>query len=87
VDISVYDVPNVYGQYKNYRNPVYLKGALFLEDLRSLIGDQAFFAALQDYVNRYAYKQADTSGFFAIVRLHTAQDIGPLLRKYFSKYR
>lgn len=85
VDLSIYDVPGVVGQYRAYRDPVYLKGALFLEELRTLIGDAAFFDALRSYASRYAYRQAEAADFFAIVRQHTTQDLGPLLGKYFLK--
>ena len=85
VDISVYDTPNVAGQYHLYRDPVYLKGALFLEELRGLVGDEAFFATLRAYVARYAYRQANAAGFFELLRQHTTQDLEPVLSKYFSK--
>jgi hypothetical protein len=85
VDISVYNTPGVAGQYHLYRDPVYLRGALFLEELRGLVGDEAFFATLRAYVDRYAYRQADTAGFFEILRQHTTQDLASVLSKYFSK--
>ncbi len=85
VDISIYDTPGVAGQYHLYRDPVYLKGALFLEELRGYVGDEAFFATLRDYVGRYAYRQADAAGFFELLRQHTTQDLEPVLAKYISK--
>ena len=85
VDISIYDAPGIAGQYHLYRDPVYLKGALFLEELRGLIGDEAFFATLRDYVGRYAYRQADAAGFFDLLRQHTTLDLQPVLAKYISK--
>jgi aminopeptidase N len=85
VDISIYDTPNATGQYHLYRDPVYLKGALFMEELRGLIGDEAFFATLRAYVGRFAYRQADAAGFFELIRRHTTQDLEPVLSKYFSK--
>ena len=45
VDSPIYD-----GQgFRPYTNAVYFRGAHFLEDLRARIGDDAFFAFLQDY--------------------------------------
>jgi Peptidase family M1 domain len=85
VDISVYDTPAVAGQYHLYRDPVYLRGALFLEQLRSLVGDEAFFAALQAYVEQYAYHQADAAGFLATLRQHTSTDLKPILMQFLSK--
>ncbi len=85
VDTNIYDAPSVAGQYKKYRDPVYLRGSQFLEELRGVMGDEAFFASLRDYVERYAYGRADAAGFFAIFKQHTRQDLGPLISKYFAK--
>ena len=46
--------PRIYG------GVVYRKGALFFEALRQQIGDQAFFAALQQYYQDYKYGVAST---------------------------
>jgi hypothetical protein len=85
VDISIYDTPGVAGQYHLYRDPVYLRGAMFLDELRALVGDEAFFTTLREYVGRYAYRQAATAGFFELLRQNIDQDLTPLLSKYFSK--
>jgi len=85
VDISVYDTPNVAGQYHLYRDPVYLRGAQFLEELRGLVGDEAFFASLRDYVARYTYRQANAAGFFELLRQHSAKNLSPVISKYFNK--
>lgn len=87
VDVNIYEVPGVAGAYSAYREPVYLRGALFLEDLRTLIGDQAFFGALRAYVQSFAYQRADAAAFLSIVRQHTSQDLAPLLSKYFAKLK
>jgi hypothetical protein len=84
VDVNIYEVPGVAGAYSAYREPVYLRGALFLEDLRTLMGDQAFFGALRAYVQSYAYRQADAAGFLAILQQHTTSDLMPVLSKYLS---
>jgi hypothetical protein len=52
VNGSIYD----YGGFRPYRDAVYLRGAQFLEELRALIGDEAFFAFLLDYAARYDSK-------------------------------
>jgi hypothetical protein len=46
------------GHERGYGVTVYTKGALFFAALRKEIGDQAFFAALQDYYQRYQYQVA-----------------------------
>jgi len=70
--------------YRAYRDAIYLNGALFLEDLRNLIGDDAFMASLKDYANQYAHKIATTADFFEVVSEHSSVDITPLRQKYFS---
>lgn len=85
IDLSIYDVPDVYGQYRTYRDAVYLNGAKFVEDLRMLVGDEAFFAILRSYVQQHALGLGSARSFFALVRQHSAADLGPLMEKYFAK--
>jgi hypothetical protein len=85
IDIRIYDAPEAVGQYRAYRDAVYLNGALFLGDLRSLIGDEAFFTSLQTYLNQNAYKQTNAESFFEIVSNNTKEDLNPLLNEYFSR--
>jgi hypothetical protein len=46
VDSTIYDLP----EFRPYVNAVYLRGALFLSELRAAMGDEAFFAFLRRYV-------------------------------------
>lgn len=85
IDISVYDVPQEFGFYRRYRDPVYLRGVIFLEELRTVIGDSAFFAAFRQYVEQYAYRQSSSAGFLEAIRQNTTADLQPLLEKYFLK--
>jgi aminopeptidase N len=55
-----------------------------MEELRQLVGEEAFFAFLADYRQRYMYKLASGAGFFETLRAHTAVDLGPLVEKYFK---
>ena len=87
VDISVYDVPQEFGYYRKYRDPVYLRGALFLDELRQLLGDSTFFASLRQYVARYTYQQASAGGFVDILRQNTPADLSPILTKYFKNLK
>lgn len=66
VNASVYD----HSAFRPYVNAVYLRGALFLRDLRAAMGDTAFF----DFVRRY---RAAQSG-----RVATARDFWSLLQEY-----
>lgn len=80
VDNSIYDSAT----FRAYVNSVYLNGAVFLEALRSRIGDEAFFRGLKDYAAAYAHGQATTSGFFAVMRQETSTDFSDLIQTYFS---
>ena len=80
VNESIYD----YGGFIPYRNAVYLQGATFLDKLRKQIGDDAFFAFLQDYVKSERYKIATAADFFTVLARHTNQDISPLKESYFK---
>ncbi len=79
-DIPIYD-----GQgFRTYTNASYFRGAHFLEDLRTRIGDEAFFAFLQDYLAQGRGKIVTSDDFFRILRTHTSTDFSDLIRQYFQ---
>jgi hypothetical protein len=80
VDIPIYSG----GGFRPYTNAVYFRGAHFLEDLRTRIGDQAFFAFLQDYLKQENGKISTSTDFFRILRLHTQVDFSDLIKQYFQ---
>ncbi|MBI3737519.1 MAG: M1 family metallopeptidase [Chloroflexi bacterium] len=80
VDIPVYDG----GGFRTYTNAVYFRGAHFLDDLRARIGDEAFFAFLQDYLAQENGKIATSTDFFRVLRTHTQVDFSDLIREYFQ---
>lgn len=80
VDIPIYDG----GGQRPYWDKVYLTGARFLEELRTRIGDETFFAFLKDFYVQYEGKRATTADFFRVLREHTATDISDLMVKYFK---
>ncbi len=67
-----------------YWNKTYLNGAHFLQDLRSRIGDETFFAFIQDYLAQMQGRISTTDDFFRILRLHTDADISDLITQYFQ---
>lgn len=79
MDISIYEG----GGFQPYTNATYFRGAHFLEDLRTRIGDEAFFAFLRDYRLQYDGRIASSSDFFAVLRQHTDADFSDLLQAYF----
>jgi aminopeptidase N len=58
--VGEYASPGEYGLF------VYLKGALFMERLRARMGEQQFYAFLQNYYQTYRYDFADSSDFLAV---------------------
>ena len=81
VNGTIYDFTG----FRPYRDAVYLHGALFLEDLRNLVGDEAFFAFLSDYTARFTLAQAQATDFFTVLNEHSSVDISLLKSQYFSK--
>jgi len=67
-----------------YRNAVYLRGALFLEDLRVRMGDEAFLAFLREYATRYDGKQATAADFFGLLAIYSPTDISDVVATYFE---
>ena len=81
VDGSIYNPDG----YRAYRDAIYLNGARFLEDLRNLIGDEAFMASLRDYAHQYTHRIATTADFFRVVAEHSSADLTSLKKQYFSQ--
>ncbi len=80
VDIPIY----AGGGFRTYTNAVYFRGAHFLDDLRTRMGDEAFFAFLQDYLAQENGRIASAADFFRILGQHTTSDISDLIRQYFQ---
>jgi hypothetical protein len=81
VDGSIYNPQG----YRAYRDAIYLNGAIFLDDLRLLIGDTAFFDFLKSYVALYAKQITSTDQFFTLLSEFSQADLQPLLDEYFEK--
>lgn len=80
VDTDIYSA----GGFIPYTNGVYMRGAHFLDDLRTRIGDAAYFAFLQDYLHQENGKIATISDFFRILAAHTTVDYSDIVRQYFQ---
>ncbi|MBK8782461.1 MAG: M1 family metallopeptidase [Anaerolineales bacterium] len=79
IDIPVYDGQND----ENYKHIVYFNGAHFIKDLRSRIGDEAFFAFIQEYARQNKGGIAAREDFFRILDKHTDMDYSDIVREYF----
>ncbi len=82
VDSSIYNG----GAFRPYTDAVYLRGALFLEDLRARIGDEDFRAFLKDYAAQMSFRLAAKSDFFRILDAHTNTDYSDLVQGYFMEF-
>ena len=71
--------------YRAYRDAVYLNGAVFLDELRSLLGDQLFLAFLKNYAQENIGKIVTADDFFTLLDTYSNSDLTPLLDQYFSK--
>jgi hypothetical protein len=80
VNGAIYD----YDRFRSYRDAVYLNGAKFLDDLRKLIGDEAFFSFLREYANENMNRIATADVFFDILENNTSKNLDQLINKYFQ---
>ncbi len=80
VDSTIYDHDN----FRVYVNAVYLRGALFLQELRREVGDQAFLSALNEYAIQNSYGQGTGEVFFELFEGNLGQDFQPVVQGYFS---
>jgi hypothetical protein len=81
---SGYVDQGVYGfsTFRGYVNAVYLNGANMMDELRTRIGDEAFFDFLEDYAQSYARGRATGEDFFAVLRRHTDRDVSDIVGSY-----
>ena len=81
VDSTIYEAEGYYP----YRYAVYLRGALFLDELRSLMGEVAFLEFLRAYLDQYNASQVTGDDFFNLLSEHTSADLSGLIGTYFSR--
>jgi len=53
----------------------YPKGAAVLHMLRFVLGDRAFFRVLGEFLNRFAFRNADTHDFMGVVKETTGENL------------
>ncbi|MBT3322164.1 MAG: hypothetical protein HN392_07745 [Anaerolineae bacterium] len=83
LDLAVSENPSE----RAYWSSSYFHGAHFLEELRTRIGDEAFFAFLYDYHLELTEKIATGDDFFRILREHTDVDFSDITVRYFRAAR
>jgi hypothetical protein len=80
VDTTIYEADGFYP----YRDAVYLRGALFLGELRDLLGEDGLEQFISDYLSTFRYRQVSGEDFFSLLSKHTTTDISPLITEYFA---
>jgi hypothetical protein len=83
IDISIYDVPGRH-HYRDYRDPVYLNGAVFIDQLRETIGDDAFYTFIEAYLSSYQHAIVSQADFFEVLRQFTDKDLTTLISQFFT---
>ena len=58
-----------------FATSVYFRGALTLHALRRTIGDEAFFASIAEYVERFGGANVTTEDYQAVVEEISGQDL------------
>lgn len=80
VDTTIYEADGFYP----YRDAVYLRGALFLGELRDVLGEDGFEQFISDYLSTFRYRQVNGDDFFSLLSRHTSTDISPMITEYFT---
>ncbi len=65
-----------------YQAVVYGKGPLFFDAVRGQVGDEAYFASLQTYAQRYRYGIAQPDDLLAIFQEISGQDVQDLYQQW-----
>ena len=81
VDKTIYGL----SEYRPYVNAVYLRGVMFLHDLRMQIGEEAFFSVLKDFATpEEGDPLRSAQDFFDLIATYSQEDISNLLERYFQ---
>lgn len=68
----------------SYYPLVSAKGALFLDALRSEMGDEAFFTGLQTYYGEYKYRVATPENLLGVIENAHSQPLGEFFQRWVS---
>jgi aminopeptidase N len=80
VNSTVYE----HSGFRPYINAVYLRGAMFIQDLRNQMGDELFYAFLREYARRGTHHEVTGDDFFSHLAEHLTADWGTLMHTYFD---
>ncbi|MEW2544669.1 M1 family metallopeptidase [Streptomyces sp. NPDC047002] len=65
-----------------FASPVYTRGAMALQELRTAVGDRDFFAILKSWAGEHRYGHGTTAQFVALSERVSSRRLGPLLRTW-----
>ena len=65
-----------------YYGIVYCGGALFYHELRAILGDEVFFAGLQEYLQRFKYGVATTGELLALFEEVSGRELDELYNRW-----
>lgn len=80
VDATIYS----YDYSPAFITSMYGQAARFMRELRSTMGDEAFFAFLRDYYATYSGQIVTAREFKLMAQRHSDEDLAPLFRAYFA---
>ncbi|HDQ35121.1 MAG TPA: hypothetical protein ENN14_02275 [Chloroflexi bacterium] len=80
LDNTIYN----YRDTRTYIHMIYGQGAYFMDDLRQLMGEAAFWDFIRDYRVQGQDGIMTREDFFTVLRRHTDADLTPLLETYFG---
>ena len=81
VDSSIYK----HESFTAYVNSVYFRGALFFAELRQELGDEAFFAFLQKYLQHGQGQLLSSEDFFDLLGEYSEFELRDLIDEYFRQ--
>ncbi len=80
VNLTIYDQSDL----RTYINAVYLQGAVFIDQLRQALGDEAFFTGLRTYTNNFNGKIATWDDFINFIAPDPSDAINMLVQEYYK---
>jgi hypothetical protein len=85
-DLPIMTPSSIYRNFWAYRATAYYKSAFAIYQLHQYLGDEIFFGALQEFANRWAYKNAYPYDFFYTVEDYTNEDLSWFWKPYYFEF-
>jgi hypothetical protein len=79
VNSTIYD----FTDFSPYVHAVYMRGALFLRELRAALGDDTFFVFLRDWAEQGTGEIRSTDDFFAMLQQFSSSELNMIIDQYF----